>query len=323
MISLRFPGLLLMLLPLMWLAWRMPYRWGIPSSRPASRLQRQTARWFPMFLAILLGLASAGPEWRREVKGMAPVVDFAVVLDGSSSMRIIDGESTKGEDRWRSAKRLLANFISRRDEDRFALILFSAHPVTLSPLTADHTRLFRILAGLNIDARDDGTAIGSALMTAVRRLSDSPARSRVILLLTDGAQNRGSVLPVEAAAEAKANGIRVHTVAIGHAGESLVPIEGGGYVRLTVEADPETLKKVAAATGGESFSAEDPAGLARSLASIDALEKTQLPVDAPSEGKPLAAWLLLACAVMALPLTLDLARKRGAPRPAWLGEEGA
>jgi Ca-activated chloride channel family protein len=322
-IALRHPLLLLLLPGLLWLAWRMPYRWGIPSSRPSSTLQRLTARWFPLALALLLGLASAGPEWRKEVKGMAPVVDFAVVLDGSSSMRIIDGESTSGEDRWRSAKRLLANFISHREEDRFALVLFSAHPVTLSPLTADHRRLFRTLARLDIDARDDGTAIGSALMTAVRRLSDSPARSRVILLLTDGAQNRGSVKPLEAAAEAKANGIRVHTVAIGHAGESLVPIEGGGFARLTVEADPETLKQVAAATGGESFSAQDPAGLARSLAAIDGLEKTQLPVDAPSEGKPLAAWLLMAAAALALPLALDLARKRGAPRPAWLGEEGA
>jgi Ca-activated chloride channel family protein len=323
MIALRFPVLLLLLPPLLWLAWRMPYRWGIPSSRPASLLQRHTARWFPMALALLLGLSAAGPEWRQEVKGMAPVVDFAVVLDGSSSMRIIDGGNTQGEDRWRAAKRLLANFISHREEDRFALILFSGHPVTLSPLTADHTRLFRILANLNIDARDDGTAIGSALMTAVRRLSDSPARSRVILLLTDGSQNRQGVMPVEAAEEAKASGIRVHTVFIGHAGESLVPIEGGGYVRLTVEADPETLKKVAGATGGESFSAEDPAGLARSLAAIDTLEKTQLPVDAPSEGKPLAKWMLLAAAVLALPLALDLARKRGAPRPAWLGEESA
>lgn len=319
MLALRHPAFLLLLPLLAWLAWRMPYRWGIPSSRPSSPLARFTARWVPMGLALMVGLAASGPEWRREVKGMAPVVDFAVVLDGSSSMRIIDGDSTAGEDRWRAAKRLLAQFISRRNEDRFAFVLFSGHPVTLSPLTADHRRIFRLLAGLEIDARDDGTAIGSALMTAVRRLSDSPARSRVILLLTDGAQNRGTILPMEAAAEAKAGGIRIHTVLMGRAGESLVPVEGGGFARLTVEADPATLKQVADATGGESFSAQDPEGLARSLAAIDRLEKTQLPVDAPSEGRALAQWLLLAAVLLALPLALDLARKRGAPRPAWAG----
>ena len=148
----------------------------------------------------------------------------------------------------------------------------------------------------------------------------SPARSRVILLLTDGAQNRGRVAPLEAAQEARDHGIRIHTVAIGRAGESLVPIDGGGFVRLKVEADPETLKAVAAATGGESFSAEDPDGLRKSLLAIDGLEKTRLPVDAPSEGKPLAQWALLLAALLALPLGLDLARKRGAPRPEWVGE---
>ena len=103
------------------------------------------------------------------------------------------------EDRWHAARRTLAQFVLRRPDDRFALILFSAHPVTLSPLTADHLRLLRMLARLDIDSRDDGTAIGSALMTAVRRLEDSPARSRVILLITDGVQNRGRVSPQEAA----------------------------------------------------------------------------------------------------------------------------
>jgi Ca-activated chloride channel family protein len=315
---LRSPWLLLLALPLLWLVWHKPYRWGIPSSRPASALARLTARWMPPLLVILLVLAAAGPEWREDVKGQAPVVDFAVVLDGSSSMRIIDGDHAGAEDRWTAAKRLLRGFIAKRSDDRFALVLFSAHPVTLSPLTADHPRLFRMLARLDLSSRDDGTAIGSGLMTGVRRLADSPARSRVILLLTDGAQNRGRVLPLEAAQEAKDHGIRIHTVSIGRAGESLVPIDGGGYVRLKVEADPETLKQVAAATGGESFSAEDPDGLRRSLLAIDQLEKTRLPVDAPSEGRALAHWLLLAAAALALPLAFDLARKRGAAHPAWI-----
>ena len=315
MIAFRHPFLLLALVPLVLWAWRVVYRWGIPSSRPSGHLARLSSHWLPVLLALCLGLAAAGPEWRTNVRGMAPVVDFAVVLDGSSSMRIIDQGN---EDRWHAARRLLAQFVLKRPDDRFALILFSAHPVTLSPLTSDHLRLLRMLARLDLDSRDDGTAIGSALMTAVRRLEDSPARSRVILLITDGSQNRGRVTPQEAAEEAHQNGIRIHTVALGHDGESLVPIEGGGFARLHVEVDHEALKQVAQATGGEAFSAEDPGGLARSLAAVDQLEKTLLPVDPPTEGQPLAQWFLLAAACLALPLAADLARKRGRPRPAWV-----
>jgi Ca-activated chloride channel family protein len=314
-IALRQPLWLLATVPLLIWSWRVIYRWGIPSSRPSSAFARLSSHWIPVVLALALGLAAAGPEWRSSLRGVTPVVDFAVVLDGSSSMRILDRPE---EDRWHAARRTLAQFILRRPDDRFALILFSAHPVTLSPLTADHQRLLRMLAHLDIDSRDDGTAIGSALMTAVRRLEDSPARSRVILLITDGVQNRGRVTPMEAAEEARRNGIRIHAVAIGVNGESLVPLEGGGYARLRVEVDHATLQQVAHLTGGESFSAEDPAGLERSLASVDQLEKTLLPVDPPTEGQPLARWCLLAAALLALPLAADLAFKRGRPRPAWV-----
>ena len=316
MIAFRHPLLLLAAVPLLIWAWRVIYRWGIPTSRPARKVGRLTSHWIPVLLALALGLAAAGPEWRTPLRGLAPVVDFAVVLDGSSSMQILDRPD---EDRWHAARRTLAQFVLRRPDDRFALILFSAHPVTLSPLTSDHLRLLRMLARLDIDSRDDGTAIGSALMTAVRRLEDSPARSRVILLITDGVQNRGRVTPLEAAEEARRNGIRIHCVGLGTDGESLVPLEGGGFARLRVEVDHATLKEVARLTGGESFGAEDPGGLARSLAAVDQLEKTLLPVDPPTEGRPLARWCLLAAALLALPLAVDLAFKRGKPRPAWVG----
>jgi Ca-activated chloride channel family protein len=315
MIALRHPLLLLLAVPLVIWAWRVVYRWGIPASRPSSRLGRLTSHWIPILLALALGLAAAGPEWRTPLRGIAPVVDLAVVLDGSSSMRILDRPD---EDRWHAARRTLAQFVLRRPDDRFALILFSAHPVTLSPLTADHLRLLRMLARLDIDSRDDGTAIGSALMTAVRRLEDSPARSRVILLITDGVQNRGRVTPLEAAEEARRNGIRIHAVALGSNGESLVPLEGGGFARLRVEVDHATLQQVAHLTGGESFSAEDPAGLENSLAAVDRLEKTLLPVDPPTEGRPMTLWCLLVAVLLALPLAADLAFKRGRPRPAWV-----
>jgi len=318
MLELRYPFLLLCLIPAVWATLRTPYRWGIPHERPSSPFARHSARVLPLLLAALLGLAAAGPEWRTHVRGRAPVVDFAVVLDGSSSMKALDDGK---EDRWSAARRLLKAFIAGRPDDRFALVLFSAHPVTLSPLTADHLRLWTMLERLELDSRDDGTALGSALMTAVRRLSESPARSRVILLLTDGAQNRGRVSGQEAAIEAKNQGIRVHTMLIGRpASESLYPIDGGGFARLKVDTDPEALRQIAMLTGGEYLAAGDPQGLERSLAAVDKLEKTALPVDAPSEGRPLAKWILGAAALLALPLAFDLARKRGRRRPQWIRE---
>jgi len=316
MIELRYPFLLLLLVPALWVALRAPYRWGIPHERPTSPFERHTARTIPVLLTALLVLAAAGPEWRIPVRGRAPVVDFAVVLDGSSSMKALDDGK---EDRWSAARRLLKTFIAGRPDDRFSVVLFSAHPVTLSPLTADHLRLWTLLERLELDSRDDGTAIGSALMTAVRRLSGSPARSRVILLLTDGAQNRGRVSGPEAAIEARNQGIRVHTMLIGRPGaESLYPIDGGGFAKLKVDTDPDILRQIALLTGGEFLAADDPQGLERSLAAVDKLEKTALPVDAPSEGKPLAKWILAAAALFALPLAADLARKRGRKRPEWV-----
>jgi len=317
-IDLRYPYLLLLLLPALWFTWRSPYRWGIPHSRPSGWLARVSSHLVPALLALCLILAAAGPEQRRAIRGRAPVVDFAMVLDGSSSMKAMDDGK---EDRWTAARRLLRVFIANRPDDRFSLILFSAHPVTLSPLTADHVRLWRTLERLELDSRDDGTAIGSALMTAVRRLAESPARSRVILLLTDGAQNRGRVSPQEAAQEAKSKGIRIHTVAIGKAsGESLYPVDGNKLASLKVETDPATLQGIAHTTGGEALAADDPQGLARSLKAIDQLEKTALPVDPPSEGTPLARWFLVMACIFAMPLTIDIIRKRGKRLPVWMGE---
>jgi Ca-activated chloride channel family protein len=315
--ALRHPLLLLLLLPGLWFTLRTSYRWGIPGSRPSGPLQRWSARWLPALILVLLVLAAAGPERRVPLRGRAPVVDFVVVLDGSSSMKALDDGR---ESRWNAARRLILRFIAERPDDRFALVLFSAHPVTLSPLTADHARLWTLLEHLQIDSPDDGTAIGSALMTAVRRLQDSPARSRVILLLTDGAQNRGRVQPLEAAQEARDHGIKVYTVALGNARESLYPLDGGGFAWLKVDTDPGTLRRIAQTTGGEAFPADDPAGLARSLSAISRLETTALPVDPPTEGRPMAPWMLLAAGLLALPLALDLGRKRGRRPPAWLAQ---
>ncbi len=318
--DLRYPYVLVLLPLAWWLLWRTPYRWGIPRERPSGAFKRHTARLLPLLVATALLLAGAGPERRLGLKGFAPVVDFTVVLDASSSMKALDDGRTS---RWDAARALLQTFIARRPEDRFSLVVFRAYPATLVPLSADHPRFWYVLQQTALEVGEDGTAIGSALMTGVRRLADSPARSRVLLLLTDGSQNRGRVTALEAAQEAKSKGIRIHTVAMGGGKEALYPVtDAGGQMILApvkVETDPDTLKQVAATTGGEAFTADDPAGLDRSLAAIDRLEKTALPVDAPTESRPLARWFLLVAAALALPLILDPWRKRGAKRPAWLG----
>jgi Ca-activated chloride channel family protein len=194
--------------------------------------------------------------------------------------------------------------------------------VTLSPLTADHAALDDMLESLHLDGADDGTAIGSALMTGVRRLSQSRAMSRVVLLLTDGSQNRGRVAPQEAAREAARQGIRVYTVLMGRAGaDSVYPIDGRLY-RLRVEPDFETLREIARVTGGAAFSADDPSGLDLCLRAIDELEKAAPPMDSPMEGRPLARWLLVFSAVPVLALAMDLARKRGQRPPGWLTGRG-
>ena len=117
MLNLRAPFLLLLLVPALWGAWRAVYRWGIPGPRPSRPLARLSARTLPPLLAALLVLAAAGPEWRRTVAGRAPVVDFAVVLDGSSSMKAMDDGRT---DRWTSARQVLKAFIAGRPDDRFS-----------------------------------------------------------------------------------------------------------------------------------------------------------------------------------------------------------
>lgn len=317
MMGFQHPILLLLIFPAFGFTLSAAYRWGIPNARPTTRVPRIASRLLPAMAGTLLALAASGPEWRTPLRGSAPVVDFAVVLDSSSSMKALDDGR---EDRWTSARRLLKAFIAGRPDDRFSLILFSAHPATLTPLTPDHARLLTMLDQLTLDIREDGTAIGSALMTAVRRLSGSPARSRVILLLTDGIQNRGRVTPLEAAEEARRQGIRIHTIALGGSETCLYPLEGGGFAKINVASDPATLQAVARQAGGEALAAQDPAGLTRSLAAINHLEKTTLPVDPPRVSQPLASWCLASAALLVLPLLLDLARKRGRPRPSWLTE---
>ena len=115
MMELRHPYILLLLIPGLWLSIRAMYRWGIPSPRPASKIARWAANGLPPVILTLLVLAAAGPEWRRAVRGAAPVVDFAVVLDASSSMKALDDGK---ESRWDAARRLLESFIARRRESQ-------------------------------------------------------------------------------------------------------------------------------------------------------------------------------------------------------------
>ena len=208
-------------------------------------------------------------------------VDLVVALDVSGSMAALDFEPT---DRLGVAKEVIGRFLDRRDNDRFALVVFAGAAVTLCPLTLDHPVARHLLDEVELGALPDGTAIGLGLGTAVARLRHSEADSKVVVLVTDGSNNTGQLDPVNAAEMAAELGISVHTVLVGRGGVVPMPVDvrdpRTGRVsrrieRVEMEINPELLAEIARITGGASFRARDPEALEAVFAAIDDLEKTE------------------------------------------------
>jgi Ca-activated chloride channel family protein len=208
-------------------------------------------------------------------------VDIAIALDISGSMAALD---FRPSDRLGVAKEVIARFLDRRESDRFALVVFARAAVTVCPLTLDHEVATQLLDQASIGMLPDGTAIGLGLGTAVNRLRGSEAPSKVVILVTDGANNAGQLDPLSAADLAQSEKITVHTVLVGSGGEVPIPVvrrdpRTGREVRTierhTVETNPELLGEIARRTGGSSFRARDANALAAVFARIDALEKTE------------------------------------------------
>lgn len=204
-------------------------------------------------------------------------IDIVIALDISSSMLAMDFQPNRLE----AAKDVATQFISGRPNDKIGLVVFSGESFTQCPLTTDHATVINLFRNLESGMIEDGTAIGNGLATAVSRLKESNAISKVIILLTDGENNRGEIAPVTAAELAKTFGIRVYTVGVGTIGTAPYPIQTpfGVQVRdVEVKIDEPTLQKIADTTDGEYFRATNNNKLAQIYQEIDKLEKSKVDV---------------------------------------------
>lgn len=238
---------------------------------------RVTMRHLPFALRLIsLGLiiiVIARPQsvssWEEtESQG----IDIVMALDVSGSMLAQDLQP----DRLQAAKKVAAEFITDRRNDNIGLVIFAGESFTQCPLTTDHTVLLNLLNEINFGAIEDGTAIGLGLATSVNRLKNSDSESRVVILLTDGTNNRGQIAPLTAADLARSYGIRVYTVGVGTKGMAPTPVNTPYGIRMQnmpVDIDEKTLTEIAAMTGGQYFRAQDTEGLRRVYGEIDEMEK--------------------------------------------------
>lgn len=230
----------------------------------------------------LLVVALARPQdIEQNVRTNTEGIDIVLAIDVSASMLARDFRP----DRITAAKEVAGSFVADRYGDRIGLVVFAAEAFTQSPLTTDQSTLQTLLARIRSGLIDDsGTAIGNGLATAINRLRESEAKSKVIILLTDGVNNHGEIAPLTAAEIAKAQGIRVYTIGVGTEGMAPYPavdIYGtptGGTVMAKVEIDEKTLRSIAEMTGGEYFRATDKAKLKAIYDQINQLEKSKVEV---------------------------------------------
>lgn len=292
--SFYFPWVLILLVfipPLIWLRFTERRQLYFPYSSTVvlKKLPRSWAVTLHKSLPFIYGaglicliIALAGPRNVLEyTKTDTDVVDIVMLVDVSTSMRAIDvSENNEKLNRLDSAKSVIEEFVKKRPQDRLGLIAFSALPYNLSPLTMDHDWLLTQMERLKTGMLEDGTAIGSAVASAVNRLTGSEASSKLIILLTDGSNNKGTITPEQAAEAAGALGIKIYTIGAGAKEVALVPVQGmfGGtrYVKQRVQIDEETLKKMASSTGGAYFRATDLEEMKAIYDQIDQLERTEV-----------------------------------------------
>ena len=226
----------------------------------------------------LLILALARPQtsnqWRTE---KTEGIDIMMALDISSTMLAEDLRPNRLE----VAKNVATEFILARPNDNIGLVVFASQSFTQCPLTTDHAVLVNLFKSVEYGMIEDGTAIGLGLANAVNRMKNSPTKSKVIILLTDGSNNRGEIAPATAAEIARTFGIRVYTIGVGSHGQVRIPVQtpmGTQYVTTDSEFDEKTLKDIAQTTGGEYFRATNAATLRSIYQQIDELEKTKIRV---------------------------------------------
>ena len=322
----EYPGLLwLLALPLLLVA---HYLWQeLGGRRPHMRVSilqpwlaggRSTLAWLrhlPFILRIaalcLIIVAIARPRSSTETEKVdTEGIDIVFAMDVSTSMLARDFTP----DRISAAKDIAVEFIAQRPSDRMGIVVFAGESYTQCPLTTDRATLINLMKDVQTDLIEDGTAIGNGLATAIARMMDSDAKSRVVILLTDGVNNRGEIAPATAAEIARTYGVRVYTIGLGTQGEAPYPVmtPWGVEVRnMPVEIDEDLLKSVAEATGGRYFRATDNTKLAEIYSEINQMEKVRTTVDSFPVYKELfgkyALWALV-CLLLELVLKLLLRR---------------
>ena len=251
-----------------------------------------------MIAISLLVLSLARPqEGYKSTEILSVGVDIMLALDTSGSMQALDFiKDEKRDTRLAMVKDVVSQFIDNRPNDRMGMVVFGSEAYTQCPLTLDQGILKSFLSKLDIGMAGDSTAIGSAIGIAVKRLKDLESKSKVIILLTDGQNNAGSLPPLQAAQTAKAFGIKIHTIAVGTHGKApflVNSIFGQRYVYQQVDIDEDTLKKISDLTGGQYFRATNLESLKAIYKQIDEMEKSEVKVIDHSEYTELFHYFLI------------------------------
>ena len=252
-----------------------------PRSWKVALMPLQTLLRMATFTLLVVALARPQTQNSWKNKTMEGI-DIMLAMDVSTSMLAEDLKPNRME----AAKQVAADFIAGRPDDNIGLSIFAGEAFTQCPMTTDHAALLNLLHNVRTDIAqrgliEDGTAIGMGLANAVSRLKDSKAKSKVVILLTDGSNNRGDLSPMTAAEIAKSFGIRVYTIGVGTnkvAPYPMVVAGGVQYVNVPVEIDTKTLSDIAAATDGDFYRATNNRELAQIYKEIDKLEKSKLNV---------------------------------------------
>ena len=289
----------------------------------ARRTRSRIGNWvwlLPVFAGVLMIVGLARPQRghsRTEVT--ANGIDIVLGLDVSGSMQALDFLiDNQRVNRIEVVKSVVGKFIDERPNDRIGLIAFAGSPYLVSPITLDHDWLQQNLERVTIGGVDDGTAIGSAIAASVNRLRTTPAKSKVVILLTDGMNNTGKISPLAAAEAARALGVKVYTIGVGVRGKAPVPVrDEAGNMRLVmaeVDVDEKTLRTVADQTGGKFYRATDTDSLKKIYEQINRLETSAQTVQKFEHYDELYPWALVpALGILGLGFILQQTRYRRLP----------
>jgi Ca-activated chloride channel family protein len=322
MFRFAYPGLLSLLILvagyLVLSLWRRP---PSLSHSAASSLARFSHRRKDLFIRIPTGLrmlvlialilAAARPQFynvSREIR--SPGVDIMLALDTSGSMRALDFKlGDEPVTRLTAVKKVVRDFIMKRETDRIGLLVFGEEAFTQSPLTMDKGLLLNLVDKMEIGMAGDATAIGSGIVIASKRLKDLKAKARILILLTDGRHNAGRITPGEAAEAAQALGVKIYTIGVGGIGPAPFKVRtmfGSRIIYQNVDLDEDTLKKVARLGKGKYFRAANSKELSEIYDIIDREEKTEIKIKEFFHFRELYAWFLVPALVL---LVLELLLK--------------